>query len=150
MIQFLRCDGNHPDFIKLVEELDANLRERNGEMQKEYNQFNKTGDIPTAIVALDDHVPLGCGCFKNHGEHTAEIKRIYVRPDCRGKGIAKKMMTLLEEWAKELNDTRAVLETGKNQTEAIQLYQKVGYTRIENYGPYVDKENSVCFSKDLL
>lgn len=59
------------------------------------------------------------------------------------------MMRLLEEWAVERGNTRAVLETGKNQTEAIRLYQKAGYSRMENYGPYAGNDHSVCFSKEL-
>lgn len=71
-------------------------------------------------------------------------------PNYRGNGIAKKLMGLLENWAVELGNTKAILETGKNQPEAIRLYKKIGYKIIENYQPYVGNDNSVCFSKELI
>ncbi|MBN8788447.1 MAG: GNAT family N-acetyltransferase, partial [Terrimonas sp.] len=55
----------------------------------------------------------------------------------------------LEQWAKELHYTACVLETGKRQPEAIRLYQKAGYTLIENFGQYKNVENSVCMKKIL-
>lgn len=145
----MRCDCGHEDFVRLTECLDADLRSRNGELQNGYNRFNRIRDVDTAMIALRDDTPAGCGCFKPYDGHTVEIKRIYVRPEHRGQGIAGKMMRLLEEWAVERGNTRAVLETGKNQTEAIRLYQKAGYSRMENYGPYAGNDHSVCFSKEL-
>ena len=58
-------------------------------------------------------------------------------------------MARLEEWAAELGYTRAVLETGTSQPEAIGLYESIGYHRIDNYPPYVGVQNSVCYEKRL-
>lgn len=57
------------------------------------------------------------------------------------------MLNNLINWAEELNYSKIVLETGKNQPEAISLYQKTGFVRIKNYGPYTNIENSLCFEK---
>jgi GNAT superfamily N-acetyltransferase len=80
---------------------------------------------------------------------TVEIKRMFVRPKQCGKGLASSVLRELESWAQELGYTHAILETGRKQAEAIGLYQKYGYKRIENYGQYQGMANSVCFGKNL-
>ena len=94
-------------------------------------------------------MPVGCGCFKKFNNSTVEIKRMFVPLSFRGKGISKKLLIELEQWAKEKGFSGFVLETGKKQHEAIGLYTKLGYQQIENYGQYVDMPNSVCFRKYL-
>ena len=151
MIAFSRCDCSNENFIGLTKCLDAELDSIYGRLQRGfYNQFNTVSDIPTAIVAFDGDMPVGCGCFKSYGDRAVEIKRMYVKPEYRGRGISKKIMELLEGWAAELGNTRAVLETGKKQTEAIGLYKKAGYSMIENYGSYAGQDNSICFGKELI
>jgi GNAT superfamily N-acetyltransferase len=78
-----------------------------------------------------------------------EIKRMYTLPECRGKGIATKVLIELEKWANELSYEKCILETGKKQPEAIALYKKNGYKLIPNYGQYAEMENSVCFEKEI-
>ncbi len=77
----------------------------------------------------------------------AEIKRMYVRDEERGRGIGKSVLTELERWARELGFSACVLETGLKQPEAITLYRKCGYETISNYGQYAAVENSVCMKK---
>ncbi|MEO6589269.1 MAG: GNAT family N-acetyltransferase, partial [Pyrinomonadaceae bacterium] len=60
-----------------------------------------------------------------------------------------KILAELENWAKELNFSECILETGLKQPEAIRLYQKSGYETILNYGQYAGVENSVCMKKVL-
>ena len=74
---------------------------------------------------------------------------MYTLPSMRGKGIASKILKELETWAAELSYKKCVLETGKKQPEAIQLYQNNGYHSIPNYGQYAGIDNSVCFEKEL-
>ena len=97
-----------------------------------------------------DHNPAGCGCFKKYGPDTVEIKRIYVKPEYRGAGIAQQILAELERWAVEAGFSAAILETGNKQPEAIGLYQKNGYRRIANYGPYAGLADSICFGKKLI
>ncbi|MEO6686566.1 MAG: GNAT family N-acetyltransferase, partial [Dyadobacter sp.] len=91
----------------------------------------------------------GCGCFKIFNDKTVEIKRMFIKENQRGKGIASSLLAELEKWAKELGYEEAVLETGKGQPNAIKLYQKYGYKIIENYNQYDDLEISVCLKKSL-
>lgn len=72
---------------------------------------------------------------------------MFVKPECRGQGIAQAVLAELESWAGELGFKECVLETGKKQPEAIRLYQKSGYELIPNYGQYAGIENSVCMKK---
>jgi GNAT superfamily N-acetyltransferase len=74
---------------------------------------------------------------------------MYVKKEQRGKGLAVDILNDLESWAKELNYTFCILETGINQPEAIQLYKKTGYKSIENYGQYAGVATSYCFQKTL-
>ncbi|MBS4066317.1 MAG: GNAT family N-acetyltransferase [Chitinophagaceae bacterium] len=149
MLHFLRTNSSSTDFIHLVQLLDADLAERDGADHSFYAQFNKITMIQHAIVAYEQEVPVACGAFKAFDAESAEIKRMYVLPQHRNKGIAAAVLQQLEQWAKEEGYTSTVLETGMKQPEAIHLYQKSGYLRIPNYGQYVGVENSVCMKKEL-
>lgn len=149
MISLKRTDSNNEDFIGLVRNLDADLAIRDGDDHAFYNQFNSISMIKYAVVAYLDDVPIGCGAIKLFDDATMEVKRMYVTPQSRGKGVAVSVLAELELWTKELGYKRCVLETGINQPEALMLYQKNGYNRIPNYGQYAKVENSFCFEKIL-
>ena len=87
--------------------------------------------------------------MKKFDQKTVEIKRMYVSPEKRGTGIAQKIMQELEDWARELNYEKCILETGKRQVEAVHFYHKCNYKMIENYGQYKGMQNSICFEKYL-
>lgn len=149
MISLIRTDSAHPEFQQLVMLLDRDLQIRDGAEHGFYAQFNKIDSIKNAALAFIDGKALGCGAFKPFDETSVEIKRMYVLPEYRGRGIAALVLQELEQWAAELKYRFAVLETGLKQPEAIQLYQKSGYLRIPNYGQYAGVENSVCMRKGL-
>jgi len=149
MIRLLRTNSENPDFEKLVVLLDAVLREYDGDDHAFYAQFNKSNLINEVIVAYKNDIAVGCGAIKKYDGQTAEVKRMYVLPDCRGKGIAKQVLDALEKWAAEIGFTNCILETGFKQVDAIHLYHKCGYQNIENYGQYIGIENSVCMQKKL-
>jgi GNAT superfamily N-acetyltransferase len=150
MIKIVRTSSDHPDFVELVRRLDADLAVRDGADHSFYAQFNKIDALKHVVVAYDDERPVGCGAMKAFGADAMEIKRMYVSPEDRKNGIATKVLAELEKWASELSFARCILETGKRQPEAIALYQKNGYKRIPNYGPYAEMENSLCFEKNAL
>lgn len=149
MISLIRTDSNSNDFIDLTTQLDADLNQRYGDKQSEYSAFNVIQSVNTVIIAYIDTTPVGCGCFRKYDDHCAEIKRMFIKPENRGMGIAKKILNELEKWAFEMGFFKAILETGKSQPEAIGLYEKSGYTRIANYGQYIEMPNSICFGKDI-
>jgi GNAT superfamily N-acetyltransferase len=149
MTTIQRTDSHSPEFRVLVALLDLDLKERYGAVQAEYDRFNVIDSLDTVVIAAIDGQAVGCGCFKHFDDRSVEIKRMYVIPEARGKGVAAKILAELESWAVERGYQRAVLETGKKQAEAITLYRKKGYTLIDNYGQYTDFDLSVCFAKDL-
>ena len=144
-----RTDSSNKDFQNLVQLLDADLAIRNGEDHAFYDQFNKIDAIKNCIVIYVDEIPAACGAFKKFDEETVEIKRMYTNPDFRKKGLATAIVKELEFWAKELNYTKAVLESSLEQNEALSVYEKSGYTRIPNYGQYIGIDKSVCYEKVL-
>jgi len=149
MIKLLRTNAMNVAFIELVKFLDADLEIRDGEEHSFYDQFNKLENIKHVIIAYDEEMPIACGAIKEYEGDTAEIKRMFVTPNGRRKGIATKILIELQQWAKELSYTKCILETGVNQPEAIELYHKNGYQIIDNYGQYENAENSICFQKIL-
>lgn len=148
-VNLKRTDSSDKDFAALVVLLDADLALRDGDEHDFYHQFNKVDAIKHVVVAYSNNKAIGCGAIKEFNTTATEVKRMYVLPDFRGKGIAGKVLAGLEKWAAELGYTHCVLETGKKQPEAIALYKKSGYEIIENYGQYTGVENSVCFEKQL-
>ena len=150
MVHILRTDSEHVDFINLVKKLDLDLAERDGEDHSFYAQFNNIDKIKHAVVAYINGQPLGCGAIKAFDSKMMEVKRMYTLPESRGKGIASKILSELEHWAVELTFEKCILETGKRQPEAIQLYKKNGYNLIQNYGQYAGIDNSICFEKKLI
>lgn len=148
-MQLVRTNSENRHFIDLVNQLDTDLAERDGEDHSFYSQFNKIDNIKYALVAYIDQKPIGCGAIKEFKSDSMQVKRMYVLPRFRGQGIAKTILLDLENWTKELGYTKCVLETGKRQPEAIQLYKSKGYKIISNYGQYIGIENSICFQKYL-
>lgn len=144
-----RTNSDDIDFINLVVLLDQDLKIRDGEDHTFYNQFNKIDKIKHVIVYYENDIAVGCGAFREKENDIVEIKRMYVKPEYRKRGIAAVVLKELENWAAELNYTYTILETGKKQPEAIALYQKSGYIIIPNYPPYEKMDNSVCMKKTL-
>jgi len=149
MQRHLRTDAQHSDFTKLVELLDKELAEVDGEENAFYAQYNGLDQIKNAIVLYETGVPVACGAIKEYDKETMEVKRMYTSADSRGKGHATKVLLELESWAKELGYKKCVLETGLRQPDAIRLYEKNDYHLIPNYGQYIGVENSRCFQKEL-
>ena len=149
MIHFIRTDATHTDFKKLVTELDAELRIRDGDESEFYEQFNKSDSIKYAVVIYQNEIPVGCGALRPYAEDKIEVKRMYVPLEHRSKGLATLVVNELEKWAMELGFYHLILETGIRQPEAIHLYTKNGYHCILNYGQYHGVTSSVCFAKHL-
>lgn len=147
MLNIKRTSIDNKDFQKLVVLLDEDLAIRDGENHDFYAQFDKVDKINNVIICYQDEIAVGCGAFKEFDSDTVEIKRMFVHPDYRGKGIASSILKELEVWARECNYKKCVLETGKNNPDAISLYRKSGYEVIPNYDQYENIETSVCLKK---
>jgi putative acetyltransferase len=149
MIDLIRTDEDGAEFLALVELLDKELQIRDGLEHSFYAQFNKPVGLNGVVVAYDDRTPVGCGAFKKYSDQAAEIKRMFVKAEARGKRIGAAILEELEAWAREENFTECVLETGLKQPEAIALYNRAGYELTPNYDQYAGIDNSVCMKKVL-
>ncbi|MGY5254760.1 GNAT family N-acetyltransferase [Sphingobacterium spiritivorum] len=144
-----RTDSDSLDFQKLVLELDKDLAIKNGETNSFFAQYNKIDLIRHVVVAYEADRAVGCGAIKEYRNGIMEVKRMFVPIEMRGKGIAGKILTELQIWAKELGYSKCILETGDKMIEAIGLYKKHHFKIIPNYGQYANIESSVCFEKEI-
>jgi len=150
MIEFRRTNSENIDFRNLVKELDKILAVLDGDDHAFFDQFNQLDTVKYVIVVYLEEEAIGCGAIKEYSEGIGELKRIYVLPKFRSKGVATSILKELETWAKELNFEKIIMETGFRQVEAIQLYIKNGFHSIPNYGHYAEVENSFCFEKIII
>jgi putative acetyltransferase len=105
-------------------------------------------NVVFAVARVTDGSAVGCAAIVL-GEHYGELKRMYVRPEVRGRGIGRALLAFLEREAVARGCTRLTLETGFRQHEALGLYARCGYGRCGPFGHYVEDPNSVFMCKDL-
>ncbi|WP_341719220.1 GNAT family N-acetyltransferase [Micromonospora sp. FIMYZ51] len=117
---------------------------------------HEPGSPPTAesvtvfLIARDGTgTAVGCGGLRLLGPDSAEIKRMYVIPSARGTGVATTILRALEHAARDAGVRTLLLETGTAQPEAIRFYEREGYHRIDNFGPYRGEALSVCYARQL-
>lgn len=148
---FVKTDGENPAFVELCNKLDITLGNVIGadKQKQQYDQYNQRDSIHDTIVIFLDKKPVGCGAYKLYDDETVELKRIYVDESVRGLGLGKELVRRLEADARIAGFRYAVLETGHKLTSAVELYRKMGYKTISNYGPYVNMQESLCMSKKL-
>lgn len=137
------------NFLELVSNLDSELAVIDGDDHAFYDQYNRLNGIRNFVILYSNDLPVACGTFKHFTDNTYEIKRMYTLPGFRGKGYATMILEDLEKWAFESGCDKIILETGRKQENACRLYSRNGYRVMENFGPYVDVDNSICFYKYL-
>jgi putative acetyltransferase len=146
-INILRSNASDPAYLFLVALLDKDLAIYDGADHAFYDQYNKSHDIKHVVLLYAQGAAVACGAIKAYNSTIMEVKRMFVLHDHRGNGYSKLVLAELEAWTQSLGLEECILETGLKQVEAIGLYQRAGYSQIENYGPYQGVANSVCFSK---
>lgn len=103
------------------------------------------------FVAYLDGAAVGCGGFRRFDEGVAEIKRMYVRPGWRRRGLARQLLAGLEQAVAAAGYPEIRLMTGEAQPEAISLYETSGYrASATTYGVYADAPGARFFEKSLL
>lgn len=150
-MKFVYTDGSNFDFIELCHHLDNFLNELVGgeENRAVYLPYNQMHDIHDVIVAYKDNIPVGCASFKKYDDECAEVKRVFIKQEYRGRGISSKLMKLLENVAKKQGYRYLILESGEPLVAAMELYRKIGYKIIPNYGQYKNMPDSICMKKKL-
>ena len=102
------------------------------------------------LVAWLDDEPAGCGALRRLGDDQGEIKRMYVVPGVRRRGVGRALLQALEGEARSLGIEALILETGERQPEAIALYRSAGFEQCPCWGDYVDSALAVCLAKPLV
>ncbi len=136
----------------LISALDAEIIERYPEENANFFRLD-AGEIAPGrgafLVATVDGEVVGCGAVRRLDDTDAEIKRMYVTPSSRGRGTGRALLAALEGEARSLGATRLVLETGERLCEAVELYERAGFTIITPFNEYVGARLSVCMGKEL-
>jgi ribosomal protein S18 acetylase RimI-like enzyme len=148
---------HHPDAVVLIDGLQAEyVRRYGGEDSTPVDPAEFAPARGLFLVGYVDGAPVACGGWRaldggrpplRAGD--AEIKRLYVVPLARGRGLARTLLAELERTAMVAGRRRLVLETGTEQPEAIGLYMSSGYIKIEQFGHYRDSPRNRCFGKIL-
>jgi putative acetyltransferase len=141
-----------PDARRLIAALDAHLASRYPPEQRFGPNLKPAQIAPglgTFVIARAEGRAIGCGALRLLDERTAEVKRMYVEPKLRGRGVAKQILDQLELVAATLGARKLVLETGVYQEEAIGLYVRAGFKRVDCWGEYATATTSVCYEKQL-
>lgn len=149
-VTFRRIFADEPIARQLIDELDA-------VMLQFYPREHMYGLHPNEerdpllhfFIIEQDSTTVGCGAVRILDDRYAELKRMYIRPEHRGRGIARKLIRHLEQTARDLGITCMRLETGPEQIEAIGLYRSEGYADIPAYGEYTRSPISRCMEKRL-
>jgi GNAT superfamily N-acetyltransferase len=153
-----RVPITHPDAALLVEDVQAEYVVRYGgrdETPIEPTYFDPP--LGAFFVGYLHGAPVATGAWRRRTDvevgdtwQTAEIKRMYVVVRARRSGLARAMLTRLEETARAAGAEAMVLETGLRQPEAIALYESAGYTPVAGFGFYKDEPLSRCFARTLV
>jgi GNAT superfamily N-acetyltransferase len=136
----------------LLEQMIAEARERYGDVIAPSAPAPRNEPITARSVFLIARIgdePVGCGALRPLDDITAEVRRMYVTPSARRRGIGRRLLRELERTAAEFGYRVVRLETGNRQPEAVALYEGFGFRRIAPYGPHVSDPLSICFEKRL-
>jgi putative acetyltransferase len=142
---------DQPQVLLLIEELDGYQRPLYPVESDHGIDLSalKRPDVLFAVARSDEGTAVGCGAIVLGPEY-GEIKRMFVSPSVRGRGVGKQLLTFLEDCAKTKGCARFVLETGHLQTEALSLYLRSGYVRCSPFGAYSEDPNSVFMCKSAI
>ncbi len=149
-VTFRRAFADEPVAKQLINELDAGFLKFYPPEHMFGLHPNEERDPALHFFIIEQGAAtLGCGALRILDGEYAELKRMYVRPEYRGRGIGRKLIRHLEHTARTLGIACVRLETGPEQVEALALYRSEGYTSIPPYGEYADSPVSVCMEKTL-
>jgi putative acetyltransferase len=145
--------------LRLIAALDGELLRRYPNRDEvppvAQDAFTRLGDDEVApgrgafLVASVDGEDAGCGAVRGIGNQTGELKRMFVLPEYRARGVASALLSCLEAEASGLGIIRIVLEVATFSEDAIALYTKCGYEEIPLFGPYVGSPISLAMAKQL-
>lgn len=155
-VEIRRVGYGHPDALLMIEEVQQEYVVRyGGRDETPLDPLMFEPPDGSFFVGYRDGSPVATGAWRRSpvsalgSDRTAEVKRMYVAPRARGRGLARRMLAHLEASAAEHGAEVVVLETGLRQPEAIALYESSGYTPIPGFGHYKESPTSRCYARRL-
>lgn len=138
-----------PDATRLVAAMGAEMDLRYGDGGLSPAAAGEFAWPGVFLLAELDGTAVGCGGVRPRGTVEGELKRMYVDPAVRGRGVARGLLRALVEHARSAGMVRLLLETGTEQPEAIALYESEGWSRIPPFGHYAGDPRTRCYGRDL-
>lgn len=141
---------NQPEIIALIAELDAyqdSLYPAEARYALDLDSLSRP-NVLFAVARSDDGAAVGCAAIVL-GESYGEVKRMYVRPEARGRGVARRLCNMLEASAHANGCRTLMLETGPYQPDALAFYAMQGFERCGAFGSYPEHPLSVFMCKQL-
>ncbi|WP_158588715.1 MULTISPECIES: GNAT family N-acetyltransferase [unclassified Butyrivibrio] len=150
-IVFNWTDGSNKDFGEFYKKTEEYYSKMVGgiENRRAFVPYNNSDAIPDVLIAYSDDSAVACAGLKRYSDSDVEIKRVWVEPEYRGRHIAQDIMKYIEDKARELGYKRTILQTREIMEDAVGLYTKLGYSKIEKYPPYDNLSGAVCMAKEL-
>jgi GNAT superfamily N-acetyltransferase len=154
LITIMRAGLNEPVGRELIQALNDELSAAYPEPGATHFSLSPeevTGSRGVFLIIHQGGVPVGCGAVRRVDQVTGELKRMYVAPAARGKGLGRRLIEALEAEARSLGMRRLILETGIRQAAAQALYRSRGFETIPHYGEYcLSAKTSICLGKNLI
>jgi GNAT superfamily N-acetyltransferase len=148
-VQIKQVGYGDPDASKLVSEVQQEYVVRYGGPDgTPVDPAEFTPPSGLFLVGYLDGMPVASGGWRSHGDD-AEIKRMYVIPTARHRGLARQLLAELERTAAAAGHHRIILESGSAQPEAIALYRSSGYAPVAPFGHYADSSGAIHLGKTL-
>ena len=152
VLEISRADPREPEAAALISAMTAEVKATYDHKIDGAGNF-KPEDVLVPgsgfLVGRVEGRAVACGAYRPDAPGVAEIKRMFVVLEHRGRGYSKAMLSTLERMARESGYTAVRLGTRPRQTAAIALYEGMGYVRVPNFGSYVGKEDCLCYEKPL-
>ena len=147
----IHTDGTDLDFMALCRELDRELDRQAGGLDSrvDYVGLCTLEGLEDAFVAYENGRTAGCAAFKEYAPQVAEIRRVFVVPEKRRGGVARRLLKALEDKARSRGFHTLILETGRSFVPAVGLYRRLGYEEIPNFWPFEQMAGSICLRKRL-
>lgn len=149
--EFVWTDGMNDDFQRFYKITENYYNKVVGDkkLRKGFIPHNNSALITEALVVYVSERPVACAGLKKYSDRAVEAKRIWVEPQYRKNGIGSQIFEELEKKAKDLGYKKLILQTRAEMTDALKLYDEIGFERIVNYPPYDHLEGAMCFAKAI-
>ena len=141
-------NAGDPAFLTLTNALDAYMQGMLGAKQAAFAPYNLLDKTQEALLVYDGDQAVACAALKRHVDGSAELKRVFVLPEYRNRGLARLLLAAMEARAREYGCPMLRLETNPAFTAAVRLYESDGFTRTEPFGPYCGM-CTLCMGKAL-